>query len=326
MGVLFSRLKRDQTTHSLLRSGVYRLNDVEDEEIEKFNGAKTAYGFWSAAKYTFILTVLLWWLPVFGQMIAGYVGGRRAGTPGRAILAALFPLIFIFFVSMAFDAGYLPTEINGFTIDPEALMNGAGKNIPFVGPYLAFATMYINSWMGAIQSITMLKVDNYIITIAFAYIGGIIADQTRREMEYIASHSGHETNIVVGREHPVDQAPVRARGLRYTRPSSGKASASESRFESMSNVAGDASLEEEEETPIRVTKRRYSMASSDAPLSRKEIKQKVRLMERAQKDVERKVKGKSPMDGLVARSSKKAAPKAHAAKGDQEGPGGWEYI
>jgi hypothetical protein len=324
MGVLLGRGKRDQTTHSLLRSGVYRLNDIEDEEIEKFNGAKSAYSFWSAAKYMFILTVLLWWLPIFGQMIAGYVGGRRAGTPGRAILAALFPLIFIFCLSMAFDSGYIPTEINGFTIDPGALMSGAGQNMPFVGPYLAFVTMYINSWMGAIQAITLLKVDNYIITIAFAYIGGIIADQTRREMEYIAAHSGHETNIVVGREHPVDQAPVRARGLRYTRPTT-KALASESSFEKMNNVESDASFEDEE-TPIHVTKKRYSMASSDAPLSKKEIKQKVKLMERAQKDVERKVKGRSSVEGLVARSSKKTAPKNHVAKGDQDGSGGWEYI
>jgi hypothetical protein len=323
MGVLFDRRKHDETTHSLLRSGVYRLNDVEDEEIEKFNDAKVAYGFWSAAKYTFILTVLLWWLPVFGQMIAGYVGGRRAGSPGRAVLAALFPLIFIFAISMAFDTGLIPTELNGIVIDPGALMNGAGQNIPFVGPYLAFVTMYIDSWMGAIQSITLLKVDNYLITIAFAYIGGIIADQTRREMEYIAAHSGRETNIVVGREHPVDQAPVRARGLRYTRPSNRPAQV-ESNFESMSNVMGDASFEEEE-TPIRVTKRRYSAVASAEPLSKKAIKQKVKLMERAQKDVERKVKGKSTVEALVARSGKKAAPKAHAAKGEQD-PGGWEYI
>ena len=75
-----------------------------------------------------------------------------------------------------------------------------------------------------------------------------------------------------------------------------------------------------------MTKRRFSTASSDAPLSKKEIKQKVKLMERAQKDVERKVKGKSSVDGLVTRSAKKAAPKAHAPKGDQDGSGGWEYI
>jgi hypothetical protein len=238
-------------------------------------------------------------------------------------LAALFPLIFIFCISMAFDAGYIPTEVSGFVIDPEALMNGAGANIPFVGPYLAFATMYIDSWMGAIQSITLLKVDNYIITIAFAYIGGIIADQTRREMEFIAAHSGHETNIVVGREHPVDQAPVRARGLRYTRPS-GKQAQGSSRFESMSNVAGDASFDEEEETPIRVTKRRYSTVPAEG-MSKKEVKQKVKLMERAQKDVERKVRGKSSVDGLVARSGRKPASKGHVAKGDQEA-GGFEYI
>jgi hypothetical protein len=60
-------------------------------------------------------------------------------------------------------------------------------------------------------------------------------------------------------------------------------------------------------------------------MSKKEIKQKVKLMERAQKDVERKVKGKGTADGLVHRS-KKAAPKAHASKGDGDGPGGWEYI
>jgi hypothetical protein len=323
MGVRFIRSKKaEQTTHSLLRSGVYRLHDVEDEEIESIRGATVAYSFWSAAKYTFILTVLLWWLPVFGQMIAGYVGGRRAGTPGRAILAALLPLIFIFGISYAFDSGLIPSEVNGIVIDPEALMNGAGENIPFVGPYLAFATMYINSWMGAVQSITLLKVDNYIVTIAFAYIGGIIADQTRREMEYVASRSGHETNIVVGRERPVDQAPVRARSLRYTKPTRRVDDEGPS-FEGMSSLDGDASFEGETEVPIRVTKRR---TVTEAPVSRKSVKNNVKLMERAQRDVERKAKSKGSMNGLVSRAAKRPAPKAKAANPDQEGKSGWEYI
>ncbi len=323
MGVRFIRSKKaEQTTHSLLRSGVYRLHDVEDEEIESIRGATVAYSFWSAAKYTFILTVLLWWLPVFGQMIAGYVGGRRAGTPGRAILAALLPLIFIFGISYAFDSGLIPSEVNGIVIDPEALMNGAGENIPFVGPYLAFATMYINSWMGAVQSITLLKVDNYIVTIAFAYIGGIIADQTRREMEYVASRSGHETNIVVGRERPVDQAPARARSLRYTKPTRRVDDEGPS-FEGMSSLDGDASFEGETEVPIRVTKRR---TVAEAPVSRKSVKNNVKLMERAQRDVERKAKSKGSMNGLVSRAAKRPAPKAKAANPDQEGKSGWEYI
>jgi hypothetical protein len=321
MGVLFSRSKRDeQTTHSLLRSGVYRLHDVEDEEIETFKGATAAYSFWSAVKYTFILTILLWWLPIFGQMIAGYVGGRRAGTPTRAILAALVPLIFIFGISMAFDSGLIPGEVNGIVIDPEALLNGAGQNMPFVGPYLAFATMYISNLMGAVQSITLLKVDNYIVTIAFAYIGGIIADQTRRELEFVAARSSRETNIVVGREGSPDQAPARARALRYTKPSR-RPVEEESSFEGMSSLEGAKSSEEEEEIPIRITTRNTSPSET---MSRKDIKNRVKLMERSQKGVERKAKGKSSVNGLVTRS-KKPAPKAHAPK-EQDGKGGWEYI
>jgi hypothetical protein len=39
----------------------------------------------------FILSILLFWLPVIGPFIAGFVGGRKAGTVGDAILAVLLP-------------------------------------------------------------------------------------------------------------------------------------------------------------------------------------------------------------------------------------------
>ena len=319
-----NRKRDDDVTHSLLRSGVYRLQDFEDEEAKKFRGADTAYSFWSAVKYTFVLTILLWWLPIFGQMIAGYVGGRRAGTPMKAIIAALMPLLVILVISYGFDSGLFPSEVNGIIINPEMLMNGAGDNMPFVGPYITFATMYINSLMGAVQSVTLLKVDNYIVTIAFAYIGGIIADQTRRELEFVASHSGHETNIVVSRDNTVDVTPTRARGLRYTRPQL-RAPEDDIIFEDMSNIEVDAAFEEVEEAPVRTTRGRIG-ASSKAPIGKKKAKQKAKLVERVQKDVGRKARSRSPVNGLVARSAKKPALKPHAHKGEQEGQGGWEYI
>jgi len=87
---------RDETTSSLVRSGVYHLSDTyDDEEAKKFDGP-VVYNFWSAVKYTFGLSLLLWWLPVFGQMIAGYVGGRRAGAPWKGMIAALLPVAFFF--------------------------------------------------------------------------------------------------------------------------------------------------------------------------------------------------------------------------------------
>jgi len=82
-----------------------------------------AYSFWSAVKYTFFLSILLWWLPIFGQMIAGYVGGRRAGTPWKAVVAAMIPVAIFFLVITAMDVGIIPSEIYGISLAPGALLS-----------------------------------------------------------------------------------------------------------------------------------------------------------------------------------------------------------
>jgi hypothetical protein len=331
MGVLFKRRSSDDDhmTTSLLRHGVYRLSDVEDEEIKKFNGATSAYSFWSAVKYISILTILLWWLPIFGQMIAGYVGGRRAGTPGKAVIAAMIPLIAIFAITLAFDSGLLPSYVNGVAINPQALFSNIENTVPFIGPYLTFVTMYIGNLMGAVQSITLLRVDNYIVTVAFAYIGGIIADQTRRELEFVASHGGHETNVIVERDHAKDEAPIRKRALRYTKPSSPLID-EESSFESMRSLSGDADLSEAEpEQPVRTTKKLMARRAEqeESPKGRRMVNHKVKELEKEQRKVEKKVKQKNsgPAAGLIARSTKSSKPRSKTADKDDESRG-WEYI
>ena len=314
-------------TTSLLRHGVYRLSDVEDEEIKKFNGATSAYSFWSAVKYVSILTILLWWLPVFGQMIAGYVGGRRAGTPGKAIIAAMVPLIAIFAITFAFDSGLLPSYVNGVAINPQALFSNIQNDVPFIGPYLTFVTMYIGNLMGAVQSITLLRVDNYIVTIAFAYIGGIIADQTRRELEFVAYHGGHETNVIVGRDRDVDEAPIRKRALRYTKPAHSMLE-DKSSFESMHSLSGEADLNEfDSDQPVRTTKRMMANQAEESPKRKHVVDHKIKELEKEQRKVEKKVKQKNsgPAAGLISRSAKASKPKPKPAEKEDDSRG-WEYI
>lgn len=49
-----------------------------------------------------IISILLFWLPSVGPLIAGIVGGKKAGGVGNAIIAALLPasvlggLLFVF--------------------------------------------------------------------------------------------------------------------------------------------------------------------------------------------------------------------------------------
>ncbi len=60
----------------------------------------------SAMAWMVGLSAALFWLPVFGGLIAGYVGGRKAGSVGAAIIAALLPG-FLFAVIVALMGGLL---------------------------------------------------------------------------------------------------------------------------------------------------------------------------------------------------------------------------
>lgn len=220
-GMVFRRSAEadDEITNTLIDRGVYRLSEVyEDEEIKKFQDLKVPYSFWSAVKYSFILTVLLWWLPVFGQMVAGFVGGRRAGKPWKGVLAALVPLSIIFLLSLLVQNGMIPTEIGGIDWTPSALLAQLGDAVPILAPYIVFVQMYLTSFIDTIQISSGVRMDVYIITAAFAYIGGILAEQSRLELNYVARHGGNSMTVVVGNadrrvedEEPEEIKPARGR-------------------------------------------------------------------------------------------------------------------
>lgn len=45
--------------------------------------------------WMFIISLLLFWLPVIGPLIAGIVGGKKAGGVGPAILAVFLPVVIL---------------------------------------------------------------------------------------------------------------------------------------------------------------------------------------------------------------------------------------
>jgi hypothetical protein len=49
----------------------------------------------SAMMWMFVLSVLLFWLPIIGPLIAGFVGGRKAGSLSNAVLAVILPGLII---------------------------------------------------------------------------------------------------------------------------------------------------------------------------------------------------------------------------------------
>jgi hypothetical protein len=55
------------------------------------------------AFWMFLISVLLFWLPGIGSLLAGIVGGKAAGSVGNAMLAALLPA-FILGAALSFFA------------------------------------------------------------------------------------------------------------------------------------------------------------------------------------------------------------------------------
>ena len=59
----------------------------------------------SGLLWMIVISLLLFWLPVLGPLVAGVVGGKKAGGVGNALLAALLPAmvfgLFLFFSASA---------------------------------------------------------------------------------------------------------------------------------------------------------------------------------------------------------------------------------
>lgn len=193
---LFGKRRDDISTTDKQYVSRWRVATYAESNNEKRNKRRSAFSFWSATKYVMILSLLLWWLPVFGQMIAGYVGGRKAGSPWRGVAAAILPVIAIFSVITLIDY-LLPSYADGTGSASASLLIGIVSAVPFVGPYLDFTREYVSQFLSSLQGASPYEMNSYLLTIAFAYVGGILADQARREIDAVSGTAGNHTTVMI---------------------------------------------------------------------------------------------------------------------------------
>lgn len=72
------------------------------------NGSVVAGTLWMI-----LISVLLFWLPTFGPLIAGIVGGKKAGGVGPGIIAALLPSIIVAMLLFTFSTALTTMPIVG---------------------------------------------------------------------------------------------------------------------------------------------------------------------------------------------------------------------
>ncbi len=85
----------------------------------------------------FVLSIFLFWLPGIGPLIAGFVGGRKAGTLTNAMLAALLPGLLFGLALFAMASMLTGIPLFGFV----AGLGGVAVTLIHVGPLLLGAIL-----------------------------------------------------------------------------------------------------------------------------------------------------------------------------------------
>jgi len=177
--------------------------------------------------------------------------------------------------------------------------------VPVIEPYVAFVNMYLTSFFTSLHSTASLGLDSYVTTVAFSYIGGVLSQQTHREMMLLTRMSrGNQTTVVLegntftaGQHEPMSRR--RGRG-----------------FEELEIV--DAERDDAEDIPRTMRSARKAIIEEEEPLSiapqeRKALRERAQTMAREQRGVERKV---------ARRAADEARPERRPTADKKD----WEFI
>ena len=140
------------------------------------------YSMKSAVGYSITLLILLWWLPVVGPIIVGYITGRKAGGPTKGVIAMIVPILLYFFIVYAISIGWVnvPPIVRGYF---NGAVIGGLMNTTFI-PYLR-ETMSVALQFGMnTRAYLYYAPSSFFIMIAFAFIGGTISRQMILERRY----------------------------------------------------------------------------------------------------------------------------------------------
>ena len=140
------------------------------------------YGIVRGMTWTVILSALLFWLPVVGPAIAGYVGGRKAGGPLRGVIAVIIPamVMFVLLAAASESMDLVPTSmVSGVAFDAEGLADLPAQTIPLI----AGLEQSIHAW-------AVSPPDVMFIMVVFAIVGGALSTLRRREEETVIEKVG----------------------------------------------------------------------------------------------------------------------------------------
>ena len=168
-------------------------------------GQNSMYDTRSGTLLTVVLLFLLGWIPMIGQMVSGYIGGRRAGSPARGLFAAFLGTVIV--IAVMFLAVVTVQSVNAAVLtDPEGEIAAIAATNPALQSLLDGFLSYTRSLFG--NADFSIDYGTYALAIPFGAIGGIVADQCQKEARLTVSRTKSAN------AHRVRSLDAMARGTR----------------------------------------------------------------------------------------------------------------
>ena len=153
-------------------------------------GQRSVYDTRSGTLLTIVLLFVLGWIPMIGHMVAGFVGGRRAGSPARGLIATTvgtLAVLLVLFIIVESIRGINAALLN----DPEGEIMTLTASAPLFQQLFNLFLDYTRQLFGSADF--SINYGVYMVTIPFGIIGGIFADQAQKETRIIVARTGKAT-------------------------------------------------------------------------------------------------------------------------------------
>lgn len=130
------------------------------------------YSFKAALAIAYIGTIFLWWLPIFGPMLAGYVSGRAAGNKWKGlfstmIVAATFGVVsYALTINSSLVPGYVQQYFNSSVL----------PTIGLISPYLGWLVGALKVALTDFNLYVLEIPPQWAVLIAFGFMGGAMSE------------------------------------------------------------------------------------------------------------------------------------------------------
>ncbi len=137
-----------------------------------------SYSWKSSLVVAFVATILLWWLPIFGPMISGYVSGRASGSKYKgivitAIVAAIIGVLSFVFTFVVSVPSYVTYYLSSVIV----------YHLQSVSPYGAWFLASLGQMFTSFPYYLSFFPSNWAVLVAFGFVGGAMSELLVRDTE-----------------------------------------------------------------------------------------------------------------------------------------------